>query len=109
MSIDNETLGSALAQATWGNDRESLENLAAILRNGDSSERERLFKKFLLEGVPGAQIRALFDGDTIRSSLRSMVRHLPRSFQERRRKVWRHLYLGEHEAIPELDWVVPRH
>lgn len=108
MGIDIEALSSALVHASWGNNRESMAKLAAIIQSGDSREKRRLFKRFFLEGVPGSAIKALFDKEDIKSYLRSMNRHLPRSIQEKRRKVWRHLYLGENETIPELDWVLPR-
>ena len=108
MNIDIKALSSAFAQVSWGNGSETIEDLASILRRDDSVDRERLFKKFFLEGVSGAAIKALFDAEEIKSYLKGMKRHLARRNQEKRRRVWRHLYLGEHESIPELDWVIPK-
>lgn len=99
-----EAVKNLFAACSWGNTTETAEDWLRQLRDGDDEARARLFKRAFVEGADSHDLKALFSEEHIKRALAGMTRPLPRSSQERRRKVWRYLYLGVREAIPELDW-----
>ena len=103
---DIQVVRRAWAACSWGNTTETAEEWLAILRGPDEERKRRLFKKLFLESPDGTPIRELFDKDMIRSYLETFDKPLSRTYSERRRKVWRYLYCGIRERIPELDWVI---
>jgi hypothetical protein len=76
------------------------------LQGDDESAKKRLFKKMFLESGEAFLITSIFSEEQIRIYLHDYNKTFQRSHLERRRKVWRFLYLGERAPIPELDWVV---
>lgn len=99
-----ETVKNLFAACSWGNTTETAEDWLRQLRDGDDEAKARLFKRAFVEGAGSYDLKALFSEEQIKGALAGMTRALPRSSQEKRRKVWRYLYLGIREAIPELDW-----
>lgn len=99
-----EAVKNLFAACSWGNTTETVEDWLRQLRDGDDEAKARLFKRAFVESPDGQAVKALFSEAQIKGYLAGMTRPLPRSSQERRRKVWRYLYLGVREAIPELDW-----
>jgi len=99
-----EAVKSLFAACSLGNTTETAEDWLRQLRDGDDEARARLFRRAFAEAPDGQAVKALFSEAQIKGYLAGMTRPLPRSSQERRRKVWRYLYLGVREAIPELDW-----
>jgi hypothetical protein len=93
---------------TWGNTTESADDWFRILQSNDEGAWKILFKKMFLESGNASPIRSIFDENQIREYLKDFNKPLHRSHLERRRKVWRFLYLGERVPIPELDWIVKK-
>ncbi|TCW60807.1 hypothetical protein C5O22_09125 [Treponema sp. J25] len=91
---------------TWGDTRETPETWLAIVQGNDIQQKKRLFNKLFFELVGYDIITQLFDKDFIKSCLETMNRPLPRPHLEKRRKVWRYLFLDIREPIKELDWVI---
>lgn len=100
------TVRQAWEACTWGNTTETAEDWLATLRSGNDADKQRLFKRIFIESSDTAPIRELFDKETIRTCLQAFDKPLKRTYSERRRKVWRYLYCGIREPIPELDWVI---
>lgn len=101
-----EMVRVAFNSCTWGNTTESADDWMRILQSNDESAKKQLFKKLFMESGNASLIRYLFKADQIRTYLKDFNKPLQRSHLERRRKVWRFLFLGERVPIPELDWVV---
>ncbi|TVR66562.1 MAG: hypothetical protein EA427_16005 [Spirochaetaceae bacterium] len=78
-----------------------------ILAGSDEEQKQRLFEHLFFESPDGSDVRNLFSPEEIRTHLSRLVKPVSRSHLERRRKVWRWLYCGVREAIPELDWRLP--
>jgi len=106
--IDIVVSGSGVMKVhdTWGNSTQTIDDWMASIRGTDEAAKRRLFKKLFLESSDGAYVKAFFDEAEIRSYLSDFDKPLVRAHQERRRKVWRFLYLGERSSIPELDWTI---
>jgi hypothetical protein len=105
---DIEVVREAFDHCSWGNSYETALDWLEQLKGTDEIARKRLFSRIFLESQDGGFIKALFTEDQIRAYLEDFNRPLSRSHVERRRKVWRFLYLGEHSPIPELDWPAGR-
>ena len=103
---DIESVRLAYERCSWGNTLESAADWQAILEGDDDAAKRRLFSRIFLEAPDGITIKALFTENQIRTYLAGFERPLSRSHIERRRKVWRFLYLGERSPIPELDWII---
>lgn len=103
--LNKNIVSDAFRGCTWGNTTESADDWMDILEGDDEIAKRRLFKKLFLESSNASLIRNLFNEDQIRSYLKDYNLPLHRSQLERRRRVWRFLYLGERVPIPELDWV----
>jgi len=103
-SIDPEAVQRAFDRCTWGNTRETAKDWLARLSGTDDAACRQLFTKVFMESPDGSDIKALFSEEQIKVYLAGLSTPLSRSHLERRRKVWRFLYLGERTAIPELDW-----
>jgi hypothetical protein len=104
-NLDSALVRAAFKNCTWGNTTESADDWIKILQSDDESNKRLLFKKLFLESGNASPIRSIFDENQIREYLKDFNKPLHRSHLERRRKVWRFLYLGERVPIPELDWV----
>lgn len=65
----------------------------------------RLLNKLFLEYVDYHLIRSLFDEQIIKTYLLGLNKPFHRRHLEKRRKVWRFLFCGIKEPIPELDCV----
>ncbi|HKL87049.1 MAG TPA: hypothetical protein VJ861_12015 [Treponemataceae bacterium] len=104
-SFNKELLQKAFRTCTWGNTTETLENWILTLQGNDENAKKRLFKKLFLESGNASIIRELFSEEQIKVFLKDFNKILHRSHLERRRKVWRFLYLEERTPIPELDWL----
>jgi hypothetical protein len=104
--LNKEMLRDAFKSCTWGNTTESADDWMRILEGDDENAKNRLFKKLFLESSNASLIRFLFNAEQIKKFLKDFNKPLHRSHLERRRKVWRFLFLGERVPIPELDWVV---
>ncbi|MEX2444287.1 MAG: hypothetical protein WD492_11810 [Alkalispirochaeta sp.] len=98
---------SAFQRTTWGNTTSDAEEWQRILASDDEERKQRLFQHLFFESPDGSDVRNLFSRDEIREYLSHMVRPVARAHVERRRKVWRRLYCGTREPIPELDWRLP--
>ena len=107
-NIDMEIVRAAFKGCTWGNTTENVADWVSALQGDDESAKKRLFKKLFLESSDASLIRSIFKEDQIRAYLDDFNKPLYRSHLERRRKVWRFLYLGERVPIPELDWIVKK-
>lgn len=105
---DFEAVQRAFDSCTWGNTRETPADWAAMLEGQDEDAKRRLFGRLFLEAPDSAILTALFSGDQIRAYLANFDKPLSRNHLEKRRKVWRFLYLGERSPIPELDWTITR-
>ena len=105
-ALDIDVVQQAFERCTWGNSRESASDWRAQLLGTDETAKKRLFGTVFLESPDGTTIKALFTEDQIRAYLADFDKPLSRSHLERRRKVWRFLYLGERTPIPELDWTI---
>lgn len=103
--LDVEALRIAFDSCTWGNSAERVDDWVRIMRGNDERAQQRIFKKLFLESSNASLIRSLFTKDQIQAFLKDLDKPLHRSHLERRRKVWRFLFLGERVPIPELDWI----
>jgi hypothetical protein len=103
---DLAVVRQAWEACTWGNTTETAEDWLATLSSGDDAGKQKLFKRVFIESPDIVPIRELFDKETIRTCLQAFDRPFKRTYSERRRKVWRYLYCGIREPIPELDWVI---
>jgi len=90
---------------TWGNTKETPEQWQEILSGNDEGVRQRLFQKMFFESIDYNSIVALFDTDSIRTYLLELSKPLSRPHLEKRRKIWRYLFCGIREPIPELTWI----
>jgi len=106
--IRYEAVKRAYALCTWGNTTETASDWAATLKGVDEKAKVRLFRRIFLEAPRGDVIRGLFSPEQIKEYLGSFSKPLGTARLEHRRKVWRFLYLGERNPIPELDWVIGR-
>lgn len=97
----------AFQRTTWGNTNSDPEEWHRILSGDDEERKQRLFEHLFFESPDGSDVRDLFSPDEIRTYLFRLDRPVARPHVERRRKVWRRLYCGIREAIPELDWRLP--
>ena len=104
-SFNKKALAEAFRTCTWGNTTDTLENWIGILQGSDENAKKRLFKKLFLESSNASVIRLLFSEEQIKNFIKDFNTILHRSHLERRRKVWRFLYLEERTPIPELDWL----
>ncbi|MEI6873646.1 MAG: hypothetical protein WCL50_00790 [Spirochaetota bacterium] len=106
--IDQEILGRVLARCTWGNTTETVQEWMSAFQGENEDRKRRIFMRLFTEGVDGEIIHRFFNEKAVTSFLETMDRPLFRSDAEKRRKVWRHLYCGKHEPVPELKWVSQR-
>ena len=107
MSVSElEKLQQAFERCTWGNSSETASDWLATLKGKDEGARKRLFSRLFLESPDSMVIRDIFSEIQIKTYLAVFNKQLTRSHLEKRRKVWRFLYLHEREPIPELDWVI---
>lgn len=106
--IRYEAIKRAYDLCIWGNSAETASDWAATLEGTDEEAKARLFHRMFLEAPSGDVVRGVFSPEQIRSYLKGFSRPLSRAHLERRRKVWRFLYLGERNPIPELDWAIGR-
>uniref|UniRef100_A0A7C3E1G4 Uncharacterized protein n=1 Tax=Gracilinema caldarium TaxID=215591 RepID=A0A7C3E1G4_9SPIR len=102
---DLETVTKVWQSCTWGNTKETPEQWQEILSGNDEGARQRLFQKMFFESIDYNSIVALFDTDSIRTYLLELNKPLSRPHLEKRRKIWRYLFCGIREPIPELDWI----
>jgi hypothetical protein len=107
-TIDPKAVQRAFDRCTWGNTRETAADWLALLSGADTADCKQLFDRVFLESPDGTDIKALFSEEQIRTYLTGFNKPLNRSHLERRRKVWRFLYLGERLPIPELDWTLEK-
>lgn len=103
-SPDLETVTKVWKACTWGDTTEGPEQWLAVLLGTDEDKRYRLFQKLFFGYIEYNAIVALFDPDTIRTYLLRLDKPLSRLHLEKRRKIWRYLFCGIREPIPELDW-----
>jgi hypothetical protein len=103
--VDSEAVNRAFSACTWGNTSETAQDWLETLEGDDEDAKRRLFLRILTESPESESLRVMFDRETIARFAMTMNKPLRRSFAERRRKVWRYLYCGVREPIPELDWV----
>lgn len=101
-----EQIHAAYKTCTWGNTKETPEDWLHILQNGSDTEKQRLFSILFREDPVEPHILALFTKSQISQYLADMSRKEKRPWVEKRRKVWRYLYCGIREPIPELDWPI---
>jgi len=106
--LELEKVQQAFERCSWGNSVETASDWLVTLRGEDENGRKRLFSRLFLETPDGMVIRSLFTEDQIKTYLADFKRPLSRSHLEKRRKVWRFLYLGERSPIPELDWIIEK-
>lgn len=104
--INYAAIQRAYDSCTWGNSRETVADWASWLNGDDDAAKGRLFGRLFREAPDGKYIRDLFSAEQIKRYLGTLAKPFPRSHLERRRKVWRYLYLGERSPIPELDWII---
>ncbi|MFZ5367947.1 MAG: hypothetical protein ACOZCE_06915 [Spirochaetota bacterium] len=100
-----EVVKKVWSQCTWGDTKETPEHWLQIITGTDEAQKIRLLNKLFLEYVDYLSIRSLFDDQTIKTYLLSLNKPMNRRHLEKRRKVWRFLFCGIKEPIPELDWV----
>jgi hypothetical protein len=98
----------AFSSSTWGNTKEVPEDWLKILEGKETNQRRQLFEKIFREDSSGALTKKLFSPDEIKRYLKDLDRPFYRQETERRRLVWRSVYLGENASIPELAWVILR-
>lgn len=106
--IRYEAVKRAYDLCAWGNTTETASDWADTLKGPDEDAKARLFRRIFLESPSGDILRGLFSTEQIRIYLKGLTKPLDRASLERRRKVWRFLYLDERNPIPELDWVISR-
>jgi len=106
--IRYEAVKRAYDLCTWGNSTETASDWDATLKGNDEDAKARLFHRMFLESMSGDVLRGIFSAEQIRNYLKGFSKPLGRAHLERRRKVWRFLYLNERNPIPELDWVIRR-
>ena len=104
--LNRVLLQKAFKGSTWGNTTETIDDWMRALQGDDQDTKKRLFKKMFLESSDASLIASFFNEEQIRIYLGDFDKTLRRSHLERRRKVWRFIYLGERAPIPELDWIV---
>ena len=103
----SDQIERAFRRTTWGNTNSDTEEWQRILAGDDEEQKQRLFEHLFIESPDGSDVRNLFSRHEIRTYLSRLVKPVARAHVERRRKVWRRLYCGVREAIPELDWRWP--
>jgi hypothetical protein len=104
--MTREFVEQAFHAATWGNTTETSEDWLKVLNGCDSERRQGLFEKIFREDFSGTLVKKLFSRNELLEFLDRMDRPFHRREAERRRLVWRSVYLGTEAAIPELAWVI---
>ena len=100
----SDEVEKAYRRTTWGNTTSTAEDWSRILAGDDQEQKRRLFEHVFFGSPDGSDVRDLFAREEIREHISRLTRPVPRAHLERRRKVWRRLYCGVCEPIPELDW-----
>jgi hypothetical protein len=103
---DREAVQRAFDLCSWGNSHETASDWFEQLSGTDETAKKRLFSRLFIESPDGEDIKKLFTKEQIREYLTDFNKPLARKHLEKRRKVWRYLYLGERVPIPELDWTI---
>ncbi len=101
-----DAVQEAYKKATWGNTSETPDDWFRIVESGDDGERFRLFERLFREDSSGAITRRLFSTTQIADFIARFNRPYDRAHLEKKRKVWRAVYLDEQQTVPELEWVV---
>ncbi|MDP3177721.1 MAG: hypothetical protein Q8M76_07445 [Spirochaetaceae bacterium] len=104
--VDLEAVNRAFSACTWGNTNDTPQDWLETLEGDDEDAKRRLFFRIFTESPESDSLRTLFDRESIARFAQALNKPLRRSFAERRRKVWRYLYCGIREPIPELDWII---
>lgn len=91
-------------RVTWGNTTETPEDWWSIVNGTDDIEKERLFGRIFREDSTGEGVKALFQPQDWLRYLSRLEKPLFRPDQERRRLVWRAVYLDIPTEIPGLTW-----
>ena len=103
-----DSIEKAYQRTTWGNTTVVPEDWKRIIEGDDEERKRSLFKHLFFESVDGSDLRELFSRGEIRTYLTDLDKPVARPHVERRRRVWRWVYCGVREAVPELDWPVPK-
>lgn len=106
--LDRDIVRQVFESCTWGNSTDDSDVWFDLLQGTDENAKKILFGKLFRELSDASPLRSLFDEEQIRTFLRDFRKPFRLSFQERRRKVWRFLFLGEREPIPGLDWIITK-
>lgn len=95
----------AFDTTTWGNTTETPEEWERILASGNEKEIFRIFEHLFREDFSGEHTRGIFSREDIARYLRRLNRPYRFPHLERKRRVWRTVYLDEKNTVPGLDWV----
>ncbi|TVR55897.1 MAG: hypothetical protein EA426_14480 [Spirochaetaceae bacterium] len=110
MERDEDRLREAVREAfnktSWGNTTETVDDWLRIVRSGNEVEQARLFERLFREDSDGAITRRLFSPTQIARFIATFDRPYDRAHLEKKRKVWRAVYLDEQQTVPELEWLV---
>ena len=101
-----DAVEKAYEKATWGNTTETPDDWLRIIRSGDDAERSRLFERLFREDFDGTITRRIFSSAQIAQYVAMLDRPYHRAHLEKKRKVWRAVYLDEEQTVPELEWIV---
>jgi hypothetical protein len=103
--MDELSVTKAFKACVWGNSTETAADWVNILNNGATKERQRIFNTLFREDGTGEHLHSLFSLESIRLFIAELNRPFSRADLEKKRKVWRSVYLGEKNHIPELAWI----
>ncbi len=98
---------AAFRATTWGNTTERPEDWERLLSSGDEREVLRIFTHLFQEDPSGEHTRALFSREDIVRCLKHLDRPYRLPHLERKRRIWRTVYLDEVHRVPGLDWFRP--
>jgi len=106
MELSVSAVEAAFQCANWGNTTETPQDWVEILCGNDDASRQRLFEKIFREDSTGLLVKGVFAADEVRLRLAGLDRPYHRREVERRRLVWRAVYLDIPADVPELAWVI---
>ena len=106
LPVDETAVAEAFRQTTWGNTTETAARWAEILGGDDEPRRFRLFERLFREDGTGQWVKRFYGLDEMKKFLRRLDRPYYRPDAERRRLVWRSVYLDIPCEVPELAWVI---
>jgi hypothetical protein len=100
----DDIIQKAYSLMTWGNTTQTPEDWERILSSGNELERLQLLNHIFREDPTGEFLDALLSHDDKVLLAQSLTRPMWREDIEKRRLLYRSVYLHEQHAIKDYEW-----